>query len=248
MCVYTHVTTAFLTLFKPHWTFCSIVRPLCLKFNYCVYIYTWRLHLWRLHFWLYLNPFKFSGVREAPHHTNLLRSPPDLLCLPPDLPSFTTHFPTFTTHHPTWLSRMGCCSSKPPQEPTKATNQQNQHQVPGPGTGTTQQQLGNIQNTNSQNPNLVDGTRYNSGPPIAQGPASNPDDKLYVALYAYQARTIEDLSFEKGEHLVVTGDTDKDWYFAKSLRTQRQGHIPSNYVAPVSSFEAEEWVLLSLVA
>ena len=36
-----------------------------------------------------------------------------------------------------------------------------------------------------------------------------------MALYDYDARTDEDLSFKKGEHLEIINDTQGDWWFAR---------------------------------
>ena len=63
--------------------------------------------------------------------------------------------------------------------------------------------------------------------------------KLFVALYDYDARTDEDLSFKKGEHLEILNDTQGDWWFARSKATKLEGYIPSNYVAKLKSIEAE---------
>ncbi|KAF2347906.1 SH3 domain [Trinorchestia longiramus] len=63
--------------------------------------------------------------------------------------------------------------------------------------------------------------------------------KIFVALYDYDARTDEDLSFKKGEHLEILDDTQGDWWFARSRGTKREGYIPSNYVAKLKSIEAE---------
>lgn len=63
--------------------------------------------------------------------------------------------------------------------------------------------------------------------------------KVFVALYDYDARTDEDLSFKKGEHLEIINDTQGDWWFAKSRTTKLEGYIPSNYVAKAKSIEAE---------
>ena len=122
---------------------------------------------------------------------------------------------------------------------------------------------------------------------MSLAPISEPQvdvGKVFVARYAYQARTAEDLSFEKGEQLAVSdigiicsrdmtdsnatqyisicslnkvssetppshththtlqvlGSTEGDWWMAKSTKTGLEGYIPSNYVAPLTSFEAEE--------
>ncbi|KAH7974527.1 hypothetical protein HPB49_016440 [Dermacentor silvarum] len=69
------------------------------------------------------------------------------------------------------------------------------------------------------------------------GPVSGA--KIFVALYDYDARTDEDLSFKKGEHLEILNDTQGDWWFARSKSTKQEGYIPSNYVAKLKSIEAE---------
>lgn len=66
-----------------------------------------------------------------------------------------------------------------------------------------------------------------------------PNAKIFVALYDYDARTDEDLSFRKGEHLEILNDTQGDWWLARSKRTRQEGYIPSNYVAKLKSIEAE---------
>ncbi|XP_011475904.1 proto-oncogene tyrosine-protein kinase Src isoform X3 [Oryzias latipes] len=69
----------------------------------------------------------------------------------------------------------------------------------------------------------------------------------FVALYDYESRTASDLSFRKGERLQIVNNTRKvncregDWWLARSLATGESGYIPSNYVAPSESIQAEEW-------
>ena len=63
--------------------------------------------------------------------------------------------------------------------------------------------------------------------------------KIFVALYDYDARTDEDLSFRKGEHLEILNDTQGDWWYARSKATKLEGYIPSNYVARLKSLESE---------
>ncbi|XP_026868964.2 tyrosine-protein kinase Yes [Electrophorus electricus] len=64
---------------------------------------------------------------------------------------------------------------------------------------------------------------------------------LFVALYDYVSRTTEDLSMKKGERFQIINNTDGDWWKACSLRTGEEGYIPSNYMAPSGSIQAEEW-------
>ncbi|KAG0728682.1 Tyrosine-protein kinase Src42A [Chionoecetes opilio] len=75
--------------------------------------------------------------------------------------------------------------------------------------------------------------------PDSEGTANT--SKIFVALYDYDARTDEDLSFRKGEHLEILNDTQGDWWFARSKATKQEGYIPSNYVAKLKSIEAEPW-------
>ncbi|XP_072559312.1 tyrosine-protein kinase fynb isoform X3 [Paramormyrops kingsleyae] len=64
---------------------------------------------------------------------------------------------------------------------------------------------------------------------------------LFVALYDYEARTEDDLTFRKGEKFQILNSTEGDWWEARSLATGGTGYIPSNYVAPVDSIQAEDW-------
>lgn len=75
--------------------------------------------------------------------------------------------------------------------------------------------------------------------PSAAGEPDTSNAKIFVALYDYDARTDEDLSFRKGEHLEIMNDTQGDWWLARSKRTRQEGYIPSNYVAKLLSIEAE---------
>ncbi|XP_023587841.1 tyrosine-protein kinase Fgr isoform X3 [Trichechus manatus latirostris] len=63
----------------------------------------------------------------------------------------------------------------------------------------------------------------------------------FIALYDYEARTEDDLTFTKGERFHILNNTEGDWWEARSLITGQTGYIPSNYVAPVDSIQAEEW-------
>lgn len=76
-------------------------------------------------------------------------------------------------------------------------------------------------------------------PPVVSPEPEQPNTRMFVALYDYDARTDEDLSFRKGELLEILNDTQGDWWLAKSKRTRQEGYIPSNYVAKLKSIEAE---------
>ncbi|XP_076259036.1 tyrosine-protein kinase Src42A isoform X2 [Rhynchophorus ferrugineus] len=78
-------------------------------------------------------------------------------------------------------------------------------------------------------------------PAVVSPEPEQPNTRMFVALYDYDARTDEDLSFRKGELLEILNDTQGDWWLAKSKRTRQEGYIPSNYVAKLKSIEAEPW-------
>lgn len=68
----------------------------------------------------------------------------------------------------------------------------------------------------------------------------------FVALFDYQARTAEDLSFRTGDKLQILDKSHEGWWFARHLERrgdssgqQLQGYIPSNYVAEDRSLQAE---------
>ncbi|XP_035561564.1 tyrosine-protein kinase HCK isoform X3 [Canis lupus baileyi] len=72
------------------------------------------------------------------------------------------------------------------------------------------------------------------------GSKEGPDDIIVIALYDYEAIHHEDLSFQKGDQMVVLEESG-EWWKARSLATRKEGYIPSNYVARVDSLETEEW-------
>lgn len=43
-----------------------------------------------------------------------------------------------------------------------------------------------------------------------------------------------------GDQLQIMNNSDGDWWLARSLRTGREGYIPSNYVAAMESVQAQE--------
>lgn len=95
---------------------------------------------------------------------------------------------------------------------------------------------------------IVTNVNQSAASPIAASPKHQSEQslgeplsssKIFVALYDYDARTDEDLSFRKGEHLEILDDTQGDWWNARSKITKNKGYIPSNYVAKLKSLESE---------
>lgn len=70
---------------------------------------------------------------------------------------------------------------------------------------------------------------------------TNPEKKIFIALYDYEPRTKEDLRFQKNDQLELIDDTQGEWWYALSKSTGQKGYVPSNYVAPWKSIQAEPW-------
>ncbi|KYO18877.1 tyrosine-protein kinase FRK [Alligator mississippiensis] len=90
--------------------------------------------------------------------------------------------------------------------------------------------------------------------PLPPLPCPKQKNCRFVALFDYQARTEEDLSFCAGDKLEVLDSSQEGWWYARllleseSTRTGRklQGYIPANYVAADESIEAEPWFFGSI--
>ncbi|NXH55955.1 YRK kinase, partial [Rhabdornis inornatus] len=85
------------------------------------------------------------------------------------------------------------------------------------------------------------GSSTSSALPTRSGGIAGGGVTLFIALYDYEARTEDDLTFQKGEKFHIINNTEGDWWEARSLSSGATGYIPSNYVAPVDSIQAEEW-------
>lgn len=68
-----------------------------------------------------------------------------------------------------------------------------------------------------------------------------PGGKIVIALYNYTARDVGDLSFRKGDRLIILNDSDSDWWHARHTATMQEGYIPRNYVAREKTVESEDW-------
>ncbi|XP_071135324.1 proto-oncogene tyrosine-protein kinase Src-like isoform X2 [Mytilus edulis] len=85
---------------------------------------------------------------------------------------------------------------------------------------------------------------------LSSGAAS--DDKANKgtlrALYDYDARAEDDLSFKKGDLLFLLDENDADWWFARHsdpryTNNKNEGYVPRNYVAKEDSLYAYEWFM-----
>ena len=99
-----------------------------------------------------------------------------------------------------------------------------------------------LNGTASSTPNVPRDGSFHAVSPATASPSRARDTggkKFYVALYDYDARTDEDLSFKKSDFLEILNDTQGDWWYAISQSTGKKGYIPSNYVAKAKSLESE---------
>lgn len=129
---------------------------------------------------------------------------------------------------------MGCVYSK----------RRRRHEANG-NIKTSAKSAESFDNVNADEKDLRNHEPLPAPPDLPEIPQQPVEQKaLFVALYDYEARTAEDLSFKKGENLEVININDTlngaDWWQARSLVTNTVGYIPSNYVAPASSLKSEE--------
>ena len=122
---------------------------------------------------------------------------------------------------------MGGCASKESSVPKQSS---------GSVSYVKDQQRGNDYNGGMTN-SMAQQSIVMPPPPPMQPPQGA---LVFQGLYNYEARTSEDLSFKKGERLQIMNNTDGDWWLARSMVTGQEGYIPSNYVAPVESVQAQE--------
>ena len=137
---------------------------------------------------------------------------------------------------------MGCCCGKTQKKYEARNEEPKQMANNGPGYSRNQNSGGPAHSSSvGMASSPFQGAGY-----VARATAASPfiqqtkQTFIYVALYDYDARTNEDLSFKKSERLQIIDSSDGDWWLAKSLTTQREGYIPSNYVAPEQSVQSEE--------
>lgn len=85
-------------------------------------------------------------------------------------------------------------------------------------------------------------------PPEPEASASGGTQRRIHALYDYDARTEDDLSFKKGDVLILLDQEqeNEDWWYAKHTDPSYQNHktegyVPRNYVAIEDSLESQEW-------
>lgn len=76
--------------------------------------------------------------------------------------------------------------------------------------------------------------------PTPTRPVAPVKGRVVVAMYNYEARDSQDVSFKKGDRMEVTDDSEGDWLHVVHLVTKERGYIPGNFVAPELSVESEE--------
>ena len=132
---------------------------------------------------------------------------------------------------------MGCCSSSNSESKSKYAYETNDGVTNGSNVDNRQIHYSppSANVVTSTNGHSAHHNRINSHTASTGHPSH-----ILVALYDYDARTAEDLSFSKGERLELINRPDGEWWEARSLSTNQRGFIPSNYVAEERTINAEE--------
>ncbi|OQR72636.1 tyrosine-protein kinase Src64B-like [Tropilaelaps mercedesae] len=104
-----------------------------------------------------------------------------------------------------------------------------------------QHEGGATTHSNNGTPNRGAGGAGSGGGSGESASGSGGQQKVVVALYSYEARADGDLSFRKGDRLIIIDDSDADWWRARHSVDKRHGFIPRNFVAAEKSVESEDW-------
>ncbi|KAG9270724.1 protein-tyrosine kinase 6-like [Astyanax mexicanus] len=105
--------------------------------------------------------------------------------------------------------------------------------------------------SNSENPEI--GT-YNYTQPPTQPPTAQPADPpaaraLYKALWSFQGRTVDELSFQTGDSFRML-QQEGEWCRVEKISPQgliqAEGFVPSNYLAKEQTLEEQPWYFGSL--
>lgn len=64
---------------------------------------------------------------------------------------------------------------------------------------------------------------------------------MVIAIYNHEARDQGDLSFKKGDRLLILDESDPDWWKARHTGNGKTGYIPRNFVALEKTVESEDW-------
>ncbi|XP_072015339.1 tyrosine-protein kinase STK-like [Amphiura filiformis] len=120
---------------------------------------------------------------------------------------------------------MGCAGSTEDEVQPAATTPNNNHTNLDPGRVTS------FVHTHT-NPQMV-----------IPGASPHTKKKLakYVGLYDYDARTPDDLTFRKGDILLVKSKADGDWWLAQHENGGPEGYVPSNYIAKDETIDMKDW-------
>lgn len=133
---------------------------------------------------------------------------------------------------------MGCAQCKKKEEKVEDANAENfpnQRYYPDPTT------TFHSQGISASKSICIVGGPFLGGGQRGMGVTGSSGAITFVALYDYEARTEDDLTFVKGDKFHIINNSEGDWWEARSLRSGETGYIPSNYVAPTDSIQAEEW-------
>uniref|UniRef100_H2YT88 non-specific protein-tyrosine kinase n=1 Tax=Ciona savignyi TaxID=51511 RepID=H2YT88_CIOSA len=77
-----------------------------------------------------------------------------------------------------------------------------------------------------------------------QSPTTNTANNIYVALYDYEARASDDLTFKKDDKMELINPNEGDWWVVRLIdqdyiTSNLEGYVPSNYIAKCSSLESQ---------
>lgn len=177
---------------------------------------------------LHMNGSSSSAAAMASHHrissATGSRHIPDLVTgdLPPLLRSSSGHLNnttanSFTSHDPL-----------------------NPHLISGNNRSSDSNKNNKLSHLVNGNNNLSISSNNNNNIIMANNNNLGPNQQIMICLTDFVANQEGDLSFRKGDRLLVTDTREPDWCYAEHLTTKASGYVPKNYIAS-EAIEMEEW-------
>ena len=72
----------------------------------------------------------------------------------------------------------------------------------------------------------------------------DPNTRLYQVLHNFDGKQTEELTIRAGDQVEVIRNDEGMWWFVRNTLTKQEGYVPCNFIAKMTSVQAEPWVTL----
>ena len=67
----------------------------------------------------------------------------------------------------------------------------------------------------------------------------DPDTRLYHVLHNFDGKQPEELTIREGDQVEVIRNDEGMWWFVRNTLTKQEGYVPCNFIAKMTSMQAE---------